>query len=147
LNQQTETEKAMGFVNEHIPKQDIKKYGIDEIDRQFLDSTHSKEWTIDRARDIYLRLVAIGREDSSHETTWSFYWRGNLLLAKIDVISTSGPYHGARHGHKRLRELHIPEQLEPQRKEILEDLKEALIEWKDGGLSASATTYTLTLDV
>ena len=44
----------MAFVNERIPEADVEKYGLEAIDEQHLvGCTNSRDWTIDRARDIY----------------------------------------------------------------------------------------------
>jgi hypothetical protein len=42
---------------------------------------------------------------------------------------------------------HLPPELEPRRKEILKDLYDALLAYKDFGVLSSNTTYELTLDV
>ncbi|WP_200958258.1 hypothetical protein [Massilia sp. Root335] len=60
----------MAFINEFIPEADIKKYGIEEINKKYIvGGTKSGQWTIDRDRDIYLRCVARGREEYRSEST------------------------------------------------------------------------------
>jgi hypothetical protein len=136
------------FVNEYIPIEDIKKYDIENINKRFIvGGTNSQSWTIDREKNIYLRTVARGREEFSHQSTWTFYWRGELLEVELENISTTGSRGGACSGHKRLRNIEIPQHLETRKAEIISDLKEALAAYKDGGIFATATTYTLTLDI
>ena len=74
----------MAFVNEEIPEADVEKYGLEAIDDSFFGAggTTSRNWTIDRARDIYLRCVARGRDEESQLSTWIFYWKGALIWFK-----------------------------------------------------------------
>lgn len=138
----------MAFVNEYISAEDSKKYDIDGINKRFIvGGTNARDWTIDHERGIYLRMVAWGREEFSHQSTWTFYWHGELLVLELENISTTGSTGGTRSGHKRLRSIEIPQHLEPKRAEIIADLKEALTAYKDGGVFATATTYALTFDV
>ena len=138
----------MAFINEHISADDIEKYDIESIDKRFIvGGVSSKNWTIDRERNIYLRIVARVREDYRHESTWTFFWNGELLLVELDNIKTDGKAGGERTGHKRIRRLEIPQHLKSHRDEIIDDLKEALTAYKDGGVYATATEYTLILDV
>lgn len=138
----------MPFVNERIMPADVEKYRLGEIDKRFIvGGTHARDWTIDRDRDIYLREVATGREEFASDSTWTLLWRGELIQVELTNISLSGPVGGVRHGHKRVTLLGIPPHLRVHRDEIIADLREALTAYKDGGVYASATSYTLTLDV
>lgn len=138
----------MAFINEYISNDDRVKYNLESIDVCFVvGGAKSKSWTIDRERDIYLRTVARGREDLRHESTWIFYWKGELLVLELDNISTSGVVGGHRQGHKKIRSLELPDQLKIHYQEILDDLKEALSVYKDGGIFATSSTYSLILDV
>jgi len=146
LFQQDET--TMTFVNEYISAEEIKKYDLENINKRFIvGATKARDWTIDRKRNINLRNVANGREEFSHQSTWTFYWHGELILLELDNISTSGVAGGDRCGNKKLRSITIPHHLEANYDEIIVDLKEALTVYKDGGVFATATAYTLILDV
>ena len=47
----------MAFVNEFISAEDVAKYGLKAIDEQFKSNgTNSRDWTIDRERDIYCAM-------------------------------------------------------------------------------------------
>ncbi len=133
------------FVNEYIPEADIEKYGIREINKSFL--CNDFHWTVDRERDMYLRKVERGREEFRHQSTWTFYWHGELLRVEIDAVEAGGDRGGYCWSHKKIRGLQIPHNLEGRRNEILNNLKEALLAYKDGGVFATATAYTLTLDI
>lgn len=138
----------MGFFNERISSEDANEYNLSEIDKKFVvGGTRSRSWTIGRERNMYIRIVSQGREDIGHQTTWTFFWGGELLVVELDNISTDGEPGGRRQGHKKLRKLVIPKHLEVRRQDILNDLKEALTAYKDGGVYATASEYSLVLDI
>lgn len=138
----------MAFVNEYITEEDVNKYGLEKTDSGFVvGGTKARDWTIDRERDIYLRVFARGREEISNQSTWTLYWKGALLVVVLENISTSGPVDGHRHGHKLVRSLEMPHHLRGDRDAILVVLKEALIAYKTGGVFSTAASYSLTLDI
>ncbi len=138
----------MTFINEYISDEDREKFDIDEIDKRFIvGGVYAGDWTINRDSNIYLRVVSRGREEMSHQSKWTLYWKGVLIELELDNISTSGRAGGDRHGHKLLRRINIPDQLEAKYEEIIEDLREALTVYKDGGVFSTAKKYSLTLDV
>ncbi len=139
----------MTFVNEYISEEDKIKYGLDAIDKKFIvGGTKARSWTIDRECEIYLRKVANGfGQDVAHQTTWTFYWNDELIVLELNNISTSGKAGGNRHGHKQLQKIEIPDHLEDQRERIIFDFKKALTAYKDGGIFATAESYTLTLNI
>lgn len=138
----------MAFVNEYISSEDREKYALDEIDKRFIvGGVMARDWTIDRDKNIYLRVLSRGREEFTYQSTWAFFWKGYVLILELDNISTDGVAGGDRHGHKRVRKIDIPPELEERRDEILDDLKSAFTAYKDGGVFATAKNYSLTLDV
>jgi hypothetical protein len=138
----------MTFVNEFISKDDADEFGLEAIDKRFIvGGTRARDWTIDRDRNIYLRVVARGREEFFHQSFWTFYWHGDLLEVELENISTTGSEGDARHAHKRLVDLSLPGHLEHRRGEVLDDLKEALTVYATGGVFSSCSSYSLTLDV
>ena len=138
----------MTFINEYIPDPDVKKYDLEEIDKQFIvGGTYARAWTIDRARDIYLRKVAIGREEFRHQSTWTFYWKGTLLTVELDMVDAGGVRGGHGWSHYKLRHMYIPPELTSKREEIIADLREALTDYKGGGVHSTRTTSDTTLDV
>lgn len=138
----------MAFVNEYISEADSNKYGLEEINNRFVvGGTRARSWTVDHDRDMYLRNVAMGREEFAHQSTWTFYWGGRVIVVELENICTVGEMGGVRHGYKRVRSIEIPLELRVQKDEIVKDLKAAFTAYKDGGVAATATDYTLTLDV
>lgn len=138
----------MAFVNEYIADADVKKYDIESIDKKFVvGGTHSRNWTIDRDRDIYLRVVSRGREEIAHRSTWTLFRGGDLVVVDLELLSTTGGIGQASSAHFKLRRLSMPQHLEDRRSEVVADLREALTAHKDGGVFATATSFSLTLDV
>jgi len=95
---------------------------------------------------MYLRNVANGREEFRHQSTWTFFWHGELLRVDLDIVDAGGKRGGACWSHKKVRGIRIPQALEGRRNEILNNLYEALAAYMDGGVFATASPYTLTLD-
>jgi hypothetical protein len=138
----------MAFINEFIPAADIQKYGIEEINKKFIvGGTKSSQWTIDRDRDIYLRCVARGREEYRSETTWTFYWGGELIPVELHMLAGGGKRGEPGRTHWKIHHIYIPPHLQNMRNDILKDLKDALLAYKDGGVYSVNTAYSIILDV
>ncbi|WP_443190348.1 hypothetical protein [Pseudomonas indica] len=135
----------MGFVNEFMSAEDIKKYGIEEINRRFLKSNYAPTWTVDRQRNIYLRQVASGREEFAGQKDYTFYWRGEMVVVRLDK-SGGGVRGGEGWCHYKMLRLDLPEVLKDQCQEVLDDLKEALIAYQDAGVDSVTTKHTATFD-
>jgi hypothetical protein len=143
----------MAFVNEYISSQDVDKYHLEEIDERFVvGGVYARDWTIDRVRDIYLRIASRGREDWRNQTEWTFYWKGYLLVLRLDLLDARGANGEPGWSHWRLAWLNgsqgLPADLKAEKTQILETLKEALTNYQVAGVySANYTDYSVTLDV
>jgi len=137
----------MAFINEYISAEDIKKFDIEAINKSYTCGGISRQWTIDRTRNIYLREVAAGVGHSGKNRVWHFYWHGDFIELKIEILSSKGGRDEPNWAHKRVHGFQLPDHLRQNHAEILSDLKEALIAYKDGGVFASATSYTLDLEI
>lgn len=138
----------MAFINEYISEEDRKKYNIDEIDKGYVvGATLARDWTVDKERDIYLRNVANGREDYSNLSDWTFYWSGELIKFRMEIIQTGRGEKGHKWAHKKITKIEIPESLQAERERIIQGIREALDVYKSGGVFSKAKTYDLTLDV
>jgi hypothetical protein len=145
----------MTFVNEYIPKDDVDKYNIEEIDNFFRKAHFKPDWTIDRQRDVYLRFIMVGRDEYVGEFDFTLYWKGTLLFARL-AATAGGELRGARSTDYKLlclgspearpvlRGVDLPEPLKVHEKEIIHDLKEALIAFKDFGVLSSSTSHVAT---
>jgi len=139
----------MAFVNEEIPEADVEKYGLEKIDNELLSigKTYSRDWTIDRARDIYLREVAIGRDELSRISTWTFYWKGALIWFKWEVIDFKGARNAPCWVHQKVYDFKIPESVQNHREEIFRDLHDAFLAYRDGGIFDTSTEFSMQLDI
>jgi hypothetical protein len=148
----------MTFINEFTPPEDVEKYGLKQIDKrfEFLGTVSARDWTIDRERDIYLRQVARagGSEiETRNQLTFTFFWKSHELSMRLDLLDSCGEREAPGWSHWRLVLVWfnggngLPESLKPHRHEIIADLKEALIAYKDGGAYSSTTDYAVTLDI
>lgn len=135
----------MGFVNEFMSAEDIKKYGIEEINRRFLKSNYAPTWTVDRQRNIYLRQVASGREEFAGQKDYTFYWRGEMVVVRLDK-SGGGVRGGEGWCHYKLIRLDLPGNLQGRRQEVLSDLKEVLAAYKDAGVYSATSKHTATFE-
>jgi hypothetical protein len=146
----------MAFVNEFIPPEDVEKYQLAEIDKRFVvGGTSSRQWTIDRRRDVYLRNVARGGggdPDIRNQTEWTLYWHGDLLVLRLDLLEGRGQQGEPGWSHWRLvwfcGTSGLPAHLKSQKTQILDALKEALTAYQGAGVYSGAyTSYSVTLDI
>ena len=144
----------MAFVNEMIGEDDRKKYGLDEVDKLLKrrGKSRQRDWTIDHEREIYLRVINRGREDYRHESTWHFYWRGELLTVCLETLDAGGQPGGHGWSHYKLVDCYkkgffVPDNLSDRREEIIEDLREALTAYKGGGVYSTRKTSETTLTI
>jgi len=147
----------MSFVNEIISTQDFEKYKIQEIDKKVgpVGFTSARDWTIDRERDIYIRCVRRGREETRSQTGWTFYWKGHLLWVQLEMLKVLGVAGGPRTACWKLVQLNemgvagigLPPNLRAHRDEILEHLREALLAENGGGIHSSIKEYRVELEI
>ena len=139
----------MAFINERIPEADVEKYGLEKIDDSLFGAgrTISRAWTVDRARDIYLRCVARGRDELSRISTWTFYWKGALIWFKWEVIDFKGARNAPCWVHQKVYDFKIPESVQNHREEIFRDLHDAFLAYRDGGIFDTSTEFSMQLDI
>jgi len=81
-----------------IPESDVAGYGL-EVDKTFvIGVTRARYWMIDRERGMYQRNVAHGggaEPELRNRTIWTFYWPGELLTLRLDLVDGRGEWHGA----------------------------------------------------
>lgn len=136
----------MAFVNEKISHDDRQMYGLDKLDeRKMYGKTISRQWTIDRDKDVFLRHTASGREEHSNSTWWEFYWRGSHLLVELELVDGTGERGGHIETTHRLRKLDLSPSLKQFQEQIVLDLQDALQAYKDGGVLATAASFKHTL--
>ncbi|NKI93551.1 hypothetical protein [Rhizobacter sp. SG703] len=132
----------MAFSNEYISDADVKKYDLESIDQKFVvGGTHSRDWTIDRDRNIYLRVVTRGREEMAHVSTWTLFRHGDLVAVELELQGTTGGVAQASSAYIKVRRTDLPEHLQALRSDVLADFREALVAYGDGGVFNTATSF------
>lgn len=131
---------AMAFVNEYVSEVDVGKYELAEINRQFWKTDARYEWTIDRQRDIYLRLMKSGRGEFGQQQEFTFYWHQRVLAVRLS--RDNGMTEDGRIASVwRLHHLVLPGALQSQRQAIVDDLKLALEAYKTAGVGSSVSEH------
>jgi hypothetical protein len=148
--------KRVPFVSEFISKDDVEKYGLENIDAaHVVGGTNARDWVIDRDRDSYLRNVAHGggaEPELRSRTTWSFQWRGSLLTLRLDLLESGGERNGAGWSRWNLVWVNggegLPAELKSVRDEFLDDLITALTTHHGfGGAYSKHTEYKVEVEV
>ena len=144
----------MAFINERISAEDAEKYGIAEINKHFFFGPSAvHDWTIDRERNVYLRLMKNDREEpTEHEA--SFFWKGALFHIDFKVTGGGektaegwkGWTHWSWNGMRCPKNTDDQAIFEAHRAEILADLKDSLTVFKDAGVYSRRVESTTTFD-
>lgn len=146
----------MSFVNEFISAEDVDRAGLKAIDdKVYVGRTRARDWTIDRERNIYLRNIASGGggdPDIRNRTEWNFFWHGELLYLRLDLISGGQEADGSGWSQWKLVWLNgsngLPAHLKNKKKDVLADLKEALTAYRSFGIySREWPGYRVILEV
>jgi len=151
-----EERNKMAFVNEYIPKADLKKYNFAELNkrpRKGMDTADS--WTIDRESEIWLRKFYTESDHTAPgggftgTSAWDFYWKGTLLFVEVQSLASGGGRGEPRWVRKKLLSINIPPELEDQRPKIINDLEAAFTAYKGAGVLAvdDSPSYTFELEV
>jgi hypothetical protein len=131
----------MTFVIEKVSEQDIEKFGLREINERFWKGNGDYHWVIDRERDVYLRYLCHGDRDTPYRNDFSFYWKGTLLTIRLEKRGE-----GVRGGKGSTTwswgGWQLPESLASHREEIIANIKEALIAYKDNGMYSTIADHT-----
>lgn len=137
---------AMGFVNEYVSEEDIKKYKLDEAFLKRnpaykyggIPSSFRHHWTVDHARNIYLmRVITPGRD---FEPPWQGFlldWDGKEFLCKLEY----GPGRSSKYSETPFVIVWSLLGIDPdhlhhmQREQVVEVLKEALTVFGSAGIT------------
>jgi hypothetical protein len=141
----------MSFVNEYISAEDFEKYQLREIDQNHVvGGVNARQWTVDRWSDSYLRRLTRGREEWAHVSDWTFRWSGADYTLHFHLVGASGrPWEpgSIKWALIRVNGQDAPSRLPEPQPEFLRDLKSALTVYKDGGIYAQSTDFTVELVV
>lgn len=137
----------MAFVNEYISAEDIVQYDIEGVLRRFSKHLIGRwSWTIDREREVVLMWIRRGREEESDHVEFALWWHMQLIEVELITVEEGGSYSAKSYIRWGLETIKLPSSLESQRSEILEVLKEALIEYKAFGMGVPVTDHTVSFD-
>ena len=137
----------MAFENEYISEEDIKKYKLDEVWLKWhpFDESVPKyvrlTWTVDREREAYFMRVRVGREEESNQVTFVFYTRGEKFTVKLDR-APGGSINYKERPYRivwRLVGIWPAQPKSASRDEVLNDLKDALTAFGEGGVRSYVT--------
>ena len=138
----------MAFIYERISEQDIARYGLHEIDRQF-PSAQASRWVIDRERQIYLRYMNYDREQASHKH-FSFF--SGAVLLRLNLSSVVDEHEGGTQSITwsmldiRAQGQEATQFLEQHRQTVMTDIKDALRAYKNGFLDDNGAEYAVHFD-
>ena len=135
----------MAFVNEYISEEDIKKYDIEALNKKFCIADYNSKWTVDSERDIYLRYIGHGHEEFIQEHDFYMFWEGGVIDICLHV-EQGGKIDGPQWRHYELIKIKIPDEISEYKANILDDLKEALTEFKSAGLFSRCSTFKATFE-
>ncbi|MDR0762255.1 MAG: hypothetical protein LBF13_04325 [Campylobacteraceae bacterium] len=152
----------MAFVNEEISKEQYETYNMKATDVKWRFAVPIMDWTIDKDRDIWLRLCCkhIDVNDAKDEinAAWNFYWKGAFftvftkqlqILDNCAHIKILDMYIGDRYRQGNVNKLfpvEFPKEFASSKKQILKDFKEALEVSNIGlGMAWAADRYKVEL--
>ncbi len=133
----------MSFVNEYILEEDIKKYGIESLNKKLYIANYKSTWTVDHERDIYLRRIKNRREERCNEVEYCFYWQGHLMKVVLKQEG-GGEHQGPQWRHYEMLDINIPEEIKQNESQVITDLKEALVAYKTLGVFSNCTSHKAT---
>ena len=147
----------MAFVNEYVPEEDVKKYNLAVIDKNYFKGHYKPDWTRNKEKDIYLRWMGDGGQEGMEYKTFSFYWKGTLLQTELTHVRHEGDSSNSKVWRLRgivppwwekNQELRVVAQhvLQENITEILVDLKSALTVYQDAGVYSLVTNLIVTFE-
>ena len=137
----------MSFVNEIITDEDRRKFNVAAVKRPplYADSVDTRYWTMDHSRNAFLIWTRGGNLEEQALEQFALVVDGVIAHVRLDHES-DGTF--ATHVNSRwhLRGIDIPPELEARRGEVLALLRDALIEYKVGGLPVRVNSHAASFD-
>ena len=138
----------MPFKNEYISAADQVKYDIARINALDAKSNYQPIWTVDRDKDVYLRLMRRNRDFDKKDFT--FYWKGTLTWIALsdEGILKDGRQIGTRWAQwpSTWNVNRLPEALQPHYSAYIADLKAALTAHKVFGIEPDNVDHVAYFD-
>lgn len=120
----------MAFVNEYIPEGDYPKYDLRRVCGEKnlpsrRDHMHSRTWTVDRERDIF--LIKVWAHHESEFSGWAFYWKGEWLFFEMRPVEGRGDREKSECWFQfHVKGLVVPDALKAQQEELIDDMRAAI---------------------
>ena len=135
----------MAFFTELVSEEEAKRTGVFDEARRY-GGPISRDWAIDRERNIYLHLVGRGREEFRNRSKWLFFWGDQTLVVSLNMLERKGIRGESGWVHLKVVEIKgQPGELD--RKQMFKDFKDALESYKGLGVHSVHPEYSVTLDV
>lgn len=116
----------MAFVNELISDEDKQKIDWTKFKAWSFSNPHRPwKWTIDRERDVFLVALEGRGPDGERPETYALYWKGDVIRFEAERDG-KGMFATGIDMFWKIFNACLPQQLEPQRQEILTVLREAI---------------------
>lgn len=142
----------MGFINEYVSDENVKKYKLDELWlehhpwKKTLPYAYKHHWTYDHKNNIFLKLMKIGKEEFSNRTTFILFVKGDVFEVVIDVDDSSSHDFSEQPYKKILNLVKLRPKLDDDKyKEIIEILKNALSTYGVSGIVHQVPNTIVTL--
>jgi hypothetical protein len=134
--------RTMPFVNERISEQDKAAFDFSQIKRPpiYRDSIEPYKWTIDRSRGLFLIGTLGGNEDERNAEHFALWWKGEPVHFKL-LHDAVGQFKQHVSSTWHLVKMYLPTNLERDREEILQALREALTEYKVSGCGVHVASH------
>lgn len=136
----------MAFVNEYASPKDAKTFDLAGIFKRFdKPLLGNPTWTIDRENDAFLLWLQSSREESKNYQMFVMGWKGEVIPTYL-IPNCGGRFSQKSFTHWQLMELELPEKLLADHSEIIGALKDALAEYKAGGIGVPVIDHTVTFE-
>lgn len=130
----------MSYMNEYISEENQMKHHIQALYGRYGMTSPRPQWTINHETESFLCFMRGGREDYQSLVDFAFSYKGEIVELRFD-IRAGGVYKGTGWIKYRKVFIKIPADLIAEEAHIVSEIKQALIEYKDGGIYSKATTY------
>lgn len=150
----------MTYINEFISQEDRQKYKIDDLEKYYKGllgpvSTRGG-WTIDREKNSYLIKIKTGHgfDNELGVKYFVFYWQELDILAKFQTKGGGVP-DGLKWRRYELKQIDMDDIETPQEDQdrfkrdydlMINDLKIALIAYRDFGILSDSTQCDISFD-
>jgi len=141
----------MCFVNELVPEEDLKKFGIRELRKRFLGGTVQPSWTVNREQGSFLLFLDKSIEEEPPKYEFYFHWKGIGLYMRLHRLSEKNNNNGWMIRYKLIgitdnlespfgiNSIRLSEVIENNKEVVFEEIRKSLREFGTIGTSFDDT--------